>query len=117
VALVFNWWNIYARPADPDHHREAITSRPLLLIAIGRQIQHAGRTTLCVISPHGRHGWARRAFTHIGQFFAGLRQTAEQLTPLERWYRILSRALVKYLHERQLDPPRRIPPDAATAVG
>jgi hypothetical protein len=106
VALVFNWWNLFARLADPDHHREAITSRPLLLTAIGRQTQHAGRTTLHVSSPHGRHRLARRAFTRIGLFFARLRETAEQLTPLDRWYRILSQALVKYLHGRQLDPPR-----------
>ena len=117
VALVFNWWNLYARLADPDHHREAITSRPLLLTAIGRRTQHAARTTLHVSSPHGRHGWARRAFTRIGAFFAELRQTAEQLTPLDRWYRILSQALVKYLHGRQLDPPRRLPTGAATAMG
>jgi hypothetical protein len=108
VALVFNWWNLFARLADPDHHREAITTRPLLLTAIGRQTQHAGRTTLHVSSPHGRHGWARAALTRIGVFFAGLRQTAEQLMPLDRWYRILSQALVRYLHGRQLAPPPRI---------
>ncbi len=33
VALVFNWWNLFVRLADPNHHREAITSRPLLLQA------------------------------------------------------------------------------------
>jgi hypothetical protein len=117
VALVANWWNLFVRLADPDHHREAITSRPLLLTAIGRQTQHAGRTTLHVSSPHGRHGWARKAFTRIGAFFAELRQTAEQLTPLDRWYRILSQALVKYLHGRRLDPPRRIQAGGATAMG
>jgi hypothetical protein len=117
VALVANWWNLFARLADPDHHREAITNRPLLLTAIGRQTQHAGRTTLHVSSPHGRHRWARQALTRIGAFFAGLRQTAEQLTPLDRWYRILSQALVKYLHGRQLEPPRRIQRDGATAMG
>jgi hypothetical protein len=31
-----------ARLADPNHHREAITSRPLLLQAIGRQTSHVG---------------------------------------------------------------------------
>jgi hypothetical protein len=41
-----------------------------------------------------------------------LRQTAEQLSDLERWYRILSYALVKYLKGRQLDPSRASsPPD------
>ena len=29
VALAYNWWSLFARLADPDHHREAITSRPL----------------------------------------------------------------------------------------
>ena len=108
VALVFNWWNMFTRLADPDQHREAITSRPLLLTAIGRLTTHAGRTTLHVSSAHGRHWWTRRALTRIGGFFARLRQTAEQLTPLERWYRILSEALVKYLKGRQLDPPKRL---------
>ena len=31
VALVYDWWSLYARLIDPEHHREAITSRPLLL--------------------------------------------------------------------------------------
>jgi hypothetical protein len=44
VALIFNWWNLFVRLADPEHHREAITSRPLLLQAIGRQTNHAGRS-------------------------------------------------------------------------
>jgi hypothetical protein len=108
VALTANWWNLFVRLADPDQHREAITSRPLLLQAIGRQTQHAGRTTIIITSPHGAHHRARRAFLRIACFFARLRQTAEQLTNLDRWYRILSYALVKYLKGRQLDPPRRI---------
>ena len=108
VALVANWWNLFVRLADPDQHREAITSRPLLLQAIGRQTQHAGQTTITITSPHGNHHRARRAFVRIARFFAQLRQTAEQLTDLDRWYRILSRALVKYLKGRQLDPPRRL---------
>ena len=105
VAPVFNWWNLFARLADPDHRREAIAIRPLLPAAIGRQTHHAGRTAPHVGSPHGSHEWARRAFSRIGAFFAGLRQTAEQSTPPEKWLRILSQALAKYLHGRQLEPP------------
>jgi hypothetical protein len=45
VALAFNWWTLFARLADPDHHSEAITIRPLLPMAIGRQMTHADRTT------------------------------------------------------------------------
>jgi Transposase DDE domain group 1 len=108
VALAANWWNLFVRLADPDHHREAITSRPLLLEAIGRQTNHAGRTTLTISSMHGQRNRARRALTRVAAFFAELRANAEQLTDLERWYRILSRALVKYLKGRQLDPPRQL---------
>jgi hypothetical protein len=100
VALVCNWWNLFVRLADPDQHREAITSRPLLLQAIGRQTQHAGQTTITVTRAHGQHQRARRAFLRIAGFFAQLRQTAEQLTDLDRWYRILSYALIKYLKGR-----------------
>ena len=110
VALAANWWNLFVRLADPDQHREAITSRPLLLEAIGRQTNHAGRTTVTISSTHGQRDRARRALTRVAAFFAELRATAEQLTDLDRWYRILSRALVKYLKGRQLDPPRRLQP-------
>ncbi len=44
-------------------------------------------------------------------FFATLRETAEQLTNFDGWYRILSHALTKYLKGRQVDPPPR--PQAA----
>jgi hypothetical protein len=114
VALLFNWWNLFVRLADPDHHREAITSRPLLLQAIGRQTSHAGRTTLTITSSHGDHHRARAALTRIAGFFLKLRRAAEQLTPLERWYRILSEALKKFLGGRILVPPRQLPAGAAS---
>jgi len=117
VALVFNWWNLFVRLADPRHHREAITSRPLLLQAIGRQTSHAGRTTVTVTSSHGDHERARAALTHIAGFFARLRKTAEQLTALERWYRILSEALKKFLRGRKLVPPRQLQPAGAASYG
>jgi hypothetical protein len=102
VALVFNWWNLFVRLADPNHHREAITSRPLLLQAIGRQTRHAGRTTVTITSSHGEHHRARQALTRIAGFFTQLRKTAEQLTALQRWYRILSQALKTFLRGRWL---------------
>ena len=38
----------------------------------------------------------------IAKFFGDLRQIAEQLTVPQMWVRILSEALRKYLHGRQL---------------
>ena len=107
VALIYNWWSLFVRLADPEHHREAITSRPLLLSAIARKTQHAGQVTLSISSPHGMRDKARLAYIRISGFLAGLRQNAEQLDPLERWYRILSEALRHFLKGRQLLPPLR----------
>jgi hypothetical protein len=67
--------------ADPDHHREAITSRPLLLHGVARQTRHAGQTRLTVASSHGRRDKVVQALRAIAAFFAELRRTAEQLTP------------------------------------
>jgi hypothetical protein len=108
VALIYNWWSLFVRLADPEHHREAITTRPLLLSAIARKTQHAGQVTLTISSTHGARDVARRAYVRIAGFLAQLRKTAEQLDPLQRWYRILSEALRHFLHGRQLQPPLRL---------
>lgn len=42
IALIYNWWTLFVRLIEPNQHLEAITSRPLLLHAVGKQIQHAG---------------------------------------------------------------------------
>lgn len=108
TALVYDWWTLFVRLADPDRHREALTSRPLLLHSVARQTRHAGQTRLTVTACHGRRDWVIQALVRISQFFRELRETAEQLTATDRWMRILSRALVKYLHGRQLRPPPRL---------
>jgi hypothetical protein len=105
VALIYNWWSLFVRLADPDQHTEAITSRPLLLYGVGRQTRHANQTTITITSTHGKAERVRRMLAEVAVFFKSLRPKAEQLTDLERWYRILSRALVKYLKGRQLGPP------------
>jgi hypothetical protein len=110
VALVYNWWSLFARLADPAHHREAITARPLLLSAIARRTQHAGQVTLTISSTHAMRDRARAAYVRIAGFLARLRENAEQLDPLEKWYRILSEALRHFLKGRQLQPPLRLNP-------
>jgi len=110
VALIYNWWSLFVRLADPEHHREAITNRPLLLSAIARRTQHAGQVTLTVSSTHGMQHKARRAYVRIAGFLAELRKTAEQLDSLQRWYRILSEALRHFLKGRKLEPPIRLNP-------
>jgi len=105
IGLVYNWWTLYVRLADPDHHREALTTRSLLLNAVARQTRHAGQTRLRVTSSHGRREYVTAALQSIAKFFAELKKTAEQLTDAERWACILSQALRKYLRGRKLQPP------------
>ena len=78
--------------------------------AIARQTQHAGQVTLTITSTHGEQHKAQKVYRRIASFLARLRQTAEQLDPVQRWYRILSEALKRYLKGRQLDPPPRLAP-------
>ena len=108
VALVYNWWNIFVRLAEPDKHLEAITSRPLLLAGIAERVRHGRQTTLRVASTHGRAGWARSVLDGVARFLRGLIDTAEQLTCDERWSRILSHALRSWLAGRQLRAPPRL---------
>jgi hypothetical protein len=110
VALFYNWWNLFVRLAEPEHHREAITTRPLLLSAIARQTKHAGQTTLTLSSTHAHRHRARHAYARLAGFLDRLHQTAEQLDPLQRWYRILSEALRHFLKGRQLEPPVQLNP-------
>ena len=108
VALVYNWWNLFVRLAEPDKHLEAITSRPLLLAGIAERVRHARQTTLRIASTHGRAGWAQSVLTEVARFLRSLIDTAEQLTSDEKWTRILSHALRSWLKGRQLRPPPRL---------
>ena len=80
IALIYNWWNLFVRLAEPDKHLEAITSRPLLLSAIAERSRHARQTTLRVASSHAKAGWAARVLSGIARFLRELVQSAEQLT-------------------------------------
>ena len=109
TALVYNWWSLFVRLADPNQHTEAITSRPLLLHAPARQTRHGGQTRLTISHTHAEAAWVETACREIAGFFKLLRQTAEQLTAFQRWCCVLSRALVKYLNGRQLRAPVLLP--------
>jgi hypothetical protein len=110
VALFYDWWNIFVRLAEPDWHREAITSRPLLLHAIAERVRHARQTTIRIASMHARSVPAAEALRAVAKFLRGLVETAEQLAPLHRWREILSRAFQAFLKGRPLRAPPRLKP-------
>ena len=109
VGVIYNWWNLYVRLVNPDKHMEAITSRPLLLHAVAKQTSHAGQAHLKITSMHGKAGVVRKILAQVVDFFESLKGLAEQLTVEQRWYLILSRALVKFLNGRILEPPLALP--------
>ncbi len=104
-ALVYDWWTLFARLINPMRHSEAITSRPLLLHAVARQSRHGKQIRLKLTSSHGDNREIRRSLAGVSDFLSQVARTAGQLSRLEKWCRILSRALIKYLRGRILDPP------------
>jgi hypothetical protein len=105
IALIYNWWSLFARLADPSVRREAITSRPLLLHAVARQTTHAGQTVVTVTPLHADEPKIRRMLTELSQFLETLKRTAEQLTCGQRWCLILSRIFHALLGGVELKMP------------
>jgi hypothetical protein len=110
LALIYDWWNIFVRLADPNLHREAITSRPLFLSAIATRTRHARQTTIRITSSHAKAKPAARALAAVAIFLRGLAQNAEQLARLQKWRVILSRAFRAFLNGRLIRPPPRLAP-------
>ena len=109
IALIYNWWSMFVRLAIPRRHAEAITSRPLLLTAVGTQTRHQGQTTLTLTSAHAQTGQIQRALRGLRTFFADCRATAEQLGWAALWRKMLSRIFVAFLRGRPLNPPPLFP--------
>jgi len=79
VAIVYNWWSIFARLANPKMRMEAITSRPFLLSGIGRKTNHAGQKYLTIISSHAKAPEARAILEYVSKKLHEWKLNAEQL--------------------------------------
>ncbi len=92
VALVYNWWSWYCRAAKPGARMEAITSRALLLAAVGRATKHAGKTTLYLTPMHAARKTLMLMIANIHKALRHVRTVAEQFPATNRW-----KALLDYL--------------------
>lgn len=110
VALVYNWWSLFVRLANPDMHHEAITSRPLMLHSVGRQTNHAGQTIVTITGTHAKASVVQTAMRELACFFKELARTAEQLGIVERVKLIARRAFRKLLALPPLLPTRKLLP-------
>jgi hypothetical protein len=112
VALIYNWWSWYARLAYPKARLEAITSRPLLLAAVGRTVKHAGQSRLYLTPLHAAGESIVGLIANIRAGLQHVKQAAEQLAAENRWH-----VLVRYIVEKittPLLPTRNILPNPAT---
>ena len=109
IALIYNWWSLYAGLIFPDKHREAITSRPLLLNSFGRKTTSGGKTILTLSSSHARAKPVQLMLEKTAAFLSRLNGLAEQLTKEQVWRIVLSRSLYRFLHGEFLGPPKMLP--------
>jgi hypothetical protein len=113
VGLIYNWWSWYVRAANPQARREALTSRPLLLAAVGRAAHSGGQTTLYLTPMHADVGLIKSMIANVRAAIQHVRAAAEQLTQLDRW-----REMLRYICARIVPPNTLpIPPPAPAAPG
>lgn len=97
IALFYNWWNLYVRFYDEEHHREAIRSRPMLMAGVGRQIQSGGQRTVKVSVLHEKGDLIAQAVTQISKELHQIRVTTERWSVDQRWTLLLTRLLRRWL--------------------
>jgi hypothetical protein len=88
-ALVYNWWSWYCRAAHPGARLEAVTSRPLLLAAVGKAASHAGQTQLYLTPLHGKVQTIKSLIANIRAALQHVKAIAEQLPRIDRWATLL----------------------------
>jgi geranylgeranyl pyrophosphate synthase len=69
---------------------EAITSRALLLAAVGRTTKHAGQTTLYLTTMHAARKTLMLLITNIQAALSHIRRVAEQSPAADRWKTLLN---------------------------
>ena len=113
VALVYNWWSWYVRAANPQARREALTSRPLLLAAVGRTVSHGGQTMLYLTPMHAEAGLIKSMIANVHAAIRHVRRAAEQLPRLDQWATLLAYICRKIVGQFALPTP----PPALAAPG
>ena len=84
-ALIYNWWSLFMRAAHPGERLEAITSRPLMLTAVGRKTEHAGQSHLLITCMHVAKARAIEMLSNVHALLQRLKATTAQLRPSQRW--------------------------------
>ena len=105
VALVYNWWSWYVRAANPNARREALTSRPLLLAAVGRATSSGNQTTLYLTPMHAEVGLIKSMIANVRAAIRHVKQAAEQFPNLDRWGAMLAYICLRIVAQSSLPTP------------
>jgi hypothetical protein len=97
VALVYNWWHLYARLHDGAHHREAITSRPALLGGVARLTRHGGQSTIKVSLQHENRDALVASIAQVSNTLNRFRANTERWTSDQRWILLLTHVFRHWL--------------------
>lgn len=116
VALVYNWWSWYVRLAHPQARLEAITSRPLLLAAVGKMTEHGGQSRLLLSVTHAAVTQIKVLVANVRAGLDHIRATAPQLPTALRW-RQLARYIVDKIIAANAQNTTKINPLPTLGVG
>lgn len=115
VALAYNWWSWYVRLAHPKARLEAITSRPLLLAAVGRITESGGQRRILLSLTHAASAQVKALVASVRIGLEHIRVTAPQLPPTQRWKALAHYIVAKIIAATAPNPARpTAPPRLAT---
>jgi hypothetical protein len=113
IALVYNWWHLYVRLFDAEHHREAITSRPALLGGVARMVRHSGQNTVKVSLQHEKSEQIGRAITLMSNTLHRFNSIAERWSSEQKWALLLTHIFRNWVGGKHL---MDLPPEAELAL-
>jgi len=112
VALIFNWWSLFARIASGKKHGEATTTRPLFLQGIARHTRHAQQNHLSLSRLHVKARKLAIVLASMSAWLRAFRQSAEQLAQPAGWQALLRQI---FRHFRAASTPITPPPSHLAA--
>lgn len=106
VALIYNWWSLFVRLANPQARLEAMTSRPFLLSGIARKTTHAGQQHLKITPLHGKGEQAKAMLTRVSRLLHEWKEIAEQLMSISVWQQVCQYLTTTVTGFNWLRPPQ-----------
>ncbi len=103
ISLIFNWWNIFCRLAEPEEHMEAKTSRPLFFNSVCTLVKRSRQNFIRISINGSNRKTAMLMFKKISASIASINANATQLKQEQKWATILTLAFRKFLKDIKLN--------------